>query len=152
MLDRAAVLEYFSKAWDDKVAVAKGELPAHNPNPKGYVESMIGTEIPEDGQGLEGMLKLHDTLLKASTQWQHPGFLGYFPSTMSDQAIVGQMFHELMPCSNSIENYNPNEAALEKDLVEQLRQLFHLPDDFSREKVAPSYSSGRPGTYPFYNR
>lgn len=138
------MLGYFSKAWDQKEAVAKGELPAHNPNPKGYVESIIGTEMPEEGQGLEGMMKLHEALFKVTTQWQHPGFLGYFPSTLSDQAIIGQMFQELMPNGNSIENHNPNEAALERDLVEQLRQLFHLSDEFSREKVADCHSSGRP--------
>jgi len=142
MLDTAAVLEYFNKAWDEKVAVSKGELPAHNPNPRGYIERIIGTDIPEEGQGLQGMMKLHEALLSVSTHWQHPGFLGYFPSTMSDQAIVGQMFHELMPCSNSIENHNLNEAVLERDLVEQLRLLFCLSEDFSRDKVVNDYFQG----------
>lgn len=143
MLDSARVLEYFNRAWDDKVAIAKGELPAQNPNPKGYVESILGTELPETRQGSEGMMKLHETFLKVSTQWQHPGFLGYFPSTLADQAIVGQMFHELMPCSNSIDNHNPNESVLERDLLEQLRRLFYLSEEFSREKVNNKCNSGR---------
>ena len=140
------IIKFYEKIEEDRKKIFTAEKPPHNPKSKGYLESKIGNEVPEEGRGFEGLLELHDHLDKVSTQWQHPLFLGYFPSSISEQSIAGQTISELFPNYNSVNNYRQVEADLERKLADQIVDLLKIPEKFKWTKVEYASHRGRRGS------
>lgn len=65
------------------------------------------------------------------THWQHPGFLGYFPSTASGPGILGEMLMASLVGNAMLWRTSPVATELEQVTVDWLRQGLGLPPDFT---------------------
>lgn len=124
------VIQFFERLIKDKKKVEAGQVPCNPTEERGYLESVIGTDIPEDGLGFEGALQTYEHLEKMSAKWKHPLFFGYFPCTISDAGLVGGLVQSLAPAYNSTLEINKEESDLEKKLLDKICELLKLPEKF----------------------
>ena len=96
--------------------------------------SLIGlfpSEAPEDPEPLERILADHQALVEPNaTQWQHPGFMAYFPTSASAAGIVGELLMTTLAQNPMLWRTSPIGTELEQVVVGWLRQAVGLPADF----------------------
>lgn len=64
----------------------------------------------------------------ALTQWNHPGFLAYFPNTGSYPAVLAELLATSLNVNGMIWSSSPGASELEEAATDLLRRLLGLPD------------------------
>lgn len=128
--DREKLLAFFDRLVSQKKTVESGQTPCRNIHAKGVLEDLIGTEIPEEGKGFEGALAAYEALESVSSKWKHPLFFGYFPTTISEAALIGGTIQSLYPAYNSTLEVNEEESKLEMAVTDYVCDLLKLPEKF----------------------
>lgn len=104
-------------------------------NAQGLLEGYLGTDIPEEGDDLDILMKIHENLTKVQVNWGHSNFLAFFPSRMSDLSKSADFLSNLHPAYTSPAESHGEADRLERGLTEELRVLFGLSDEFSWKQV-----------------
>ena len=128
--DKDRLSQYFDRIVKEKKIVQAGEKPVRNVQARGKLEMMIGTEIPDEGLGFDGSVKLFEALDSVSLNWKHPMFLSYFPTTISDSALIGGLIQSVYPNFNSSFDVNEEESRMEIAVTDYLCDLLKLPKKF----------------------
>lgn len=124
------IISFFERLVKDKQAIERGEVPCIPVEERGYLELKLGTDIPEEGLGIDGALEAYEHLEKMAGRWKHPMYFGYFPCTISDPALVGGLINSLIPAYNSTTAVNKQESDLETAVMDYMCDLLMLPDKF----------------------
>jgi aromatic-L-amino-acid decarboxylase len=103
-------------------------FPALEP---GTLAALFPAAAPEDPEPLGRILADHRTLIEPNaTQWQHPGFMAYFPTSSSSPGIVGELLMAALAQNTMLWRTSPIGTELEQVVVGWLRQAFGLPGTF----------------------
>jgi aromatic-L-amino-acid decarboxylase len=103
-------------------------LPAIEP---GSLRPLFPASPPESPERLETILADYRHLVEPNaTQWQHPGFFAYFPTTASGPGILGEMLTAAIGQNAMLWRASPIGTELEEVVVDWLRQALGLPVGF----------------------
>ncbi|MES2208977.1 MAG: pyridoxal-dependent decarboxylase [Chloroflexota bacterium] len=97
----------------------------------GSLTGLFPDRAPEAPESLEAILADHRALIEPNaTQWQHPGFMAYFPTSSSAAGIVGELLMASLAQNPMLWRTSPIGTELEQVVVGWLRQAVGLPDAF----------------------
>ncbi|MEO8469548.1 MAG: pyridoxal-dependent decarboxylase [Chloroflexota bacterium] len=103
-------------------------FPAIEP---GTLAGLFPEAAPESPESLERILADHQALVEPNaTQWQHPGFMAYFPTSSAAAGIVGELLMTTLAQNPMLWRTSPIGTELEQVVVGWLRQAVGLPADF----------------------
>jgi len=104
---------------------ARPVLPPIEP---GEVRAALPASAPEEPEALATILADVERLaLPNATAWQHPGFMGYFPTTASAPGILGEMWTAVLGQNPMLWRTSPIGTELEQVVVGWLREALGLP-------------------------
>ncbi|CAN5316576.1 pyridoxal-dependent decarboxylase [soil metagenome] len=99
-------------------------------------------DLPLAATGIPELLTEFDrVILPALTQWNHPGFLGYFPNTGSYPAILAEILATALNVNTMSWESSPGGTELERAATDHLRRLLGLPDPLFAE-ITDTASTG----------
>lgn len=108
-----------------------GERPVFPAIEPGTLAGLFPPTAPEGPESLEAILADHRALVEPNaTQWQHPGFMAYFPTSASGAGIVGELLMTSLAQNPMLWRTSPIGTELEQVVVGWLRQAVGLPDGF----------------------
>lgn len=87
---------------------------------------------PEDSESIAEIMKDFDNMIMPGiTHWQHPSFFAYFPANTSFPSILGEMLTAALAQQGMVWETSPAAAELEERMMEWLKQLCGLPEEFT---------------------
>lgn len=120
IVDRIA--EYFEKI---------DEFPVLSEVQPDWLKNNLPISAPETGEDFGEVLKDVDKLiLPAVTHWNHPNFHGLFSTSTSSVGVFGEMFAAAFDMKAMLWRTSPASTELEDVVLDWLRQMMGLPDDF----------------------
>ncbi len=107
------------------------ELPVLAQVEPGEVRSQLPTQPPESGEPFAAVLEdLEKILLPGLTQWNHPRFFAYFPTTTSEPGILAEMLIASLNANAMLWRSSPAATELEQLALDWLGQLLGLPSEW----------------------
>ena len=107
------------------------EYPVLSQVEAGWLKDSQPTSAPEKGENFGEVLKDMDRLiLPAVTHWNHPNFHGLFSTSTSSVGVFGEMFAAAFDMKAMLWRTSPASTELEDVVLDWLRQMMNLPDDF----------------------
>ncbi len=117
------IAEYFEKMETMPV------LSQVEPN---WLKENLPTEAPATGEDFADILKDVDNLiLPAVTHWNHPNFHGLFSTSTSSVGVFGEMLSAAFDMKAMLWRTSPASTELEPVVLDWLRQMMNLPDNFN---------------------
>ena len=114
----------------DELAGIEGR-PVFPPVEPGSLLRLFPDHAPEGPETLASILADHEALIAPNaTQWQHPGFMAYFPTSASAAGMVGELLMTALGQNSMLWRTSPIGTELEQVVVGWLRDAFGLPGDF----------------------
>ncbi len=108
-----------------------GEFPVLSQVEPDWLKTNLPTSAPETGEDFGEVLKDVDRLiLPAVTHWNHPNFHGLFSTSTSSVGVFGEMFAAAFDMKAMLWRTSPASTELEDVVLDWLRQMMNLPDDF----------------------
>lgn len=97
----------------------------------GEIASQIPDSPPLDGEDMGQILEdFRKVILPGVTHWNHPAFMSYFSITASGPGILGELLCAGLNVNAMLWKTCPSSTELEQAVMEWLRKLVGLPDDF----------------------
>lgn len=113
-------------------------VPAVRP---GEVERQL-RDLPLNATAMSELLEEFErVVLPALTQWNHPGFLGYFPNTGSYPAILAELLATALNVNAMSWESSPGGTELERAATDHLRRMLGLPEPLFAE-ITDTASTG----------
>jgi len=107
------------------------EYPVLSQSEPGWLKDSQPKSAPERGEDFGEVLKDMDRLiLPAVTHWNHPNFHGLFSTSTSSVGVFGEMFAAAFDMKAMLWRTSPASTELEDVVLDWLRQMMNLPDDF----------------------
>lgn len=107
------------------------EYPVLSQNAPGDLTKSLSKSAPETGENFEDVLSDVDRLIvPAVTHWTHPNFHGLFSTSTSSVGIFGEMFAAAFDMKAMLWRTSPASTELEPVVLDWLRQMMSLPEDF----------------------
>jgi aromatic-L-amino-acid decarboxylase len=108
-----------------------GEYPVLSQVQPDWLRDSLPRSAPEAGEDFGEVLKDVDRLiLPAVTHWNHPNFHGLFSTSTSSVGVFGEMFAAAFDMKAMLWRTSPASTELEDVVLDWLRQMMGLPDDF----------------------
>ena len=96
-----------------------------------WLKESLPTSAPETGEDFASVLNDVDRLiLPAVTHWNHPNFHGLFSTSTSSVGVFGEMFAAAFDQKAMLWRTSPASTELEDVVLDWLRQMMGLPEDF----------------------
>lgn len=107
-------------------------LPVRSLVQPGDILRALPEHAPETGQPLPATLfdDLDRIILPGLTHWQHPSFFAYFPSNISEPAIIGDLLSAGLGVQGMSWVTSPACTELEMRVLDWLGEAIGLPDAF----------------------
>jgi aromatic-L-amino-acid decarboxylase len=97
----------------------------------GDIRSRVPEGPPGEPEPLDTILDDYGRLIEPNiTHWQHPGFMGYFPSVASGPGILGEWLATGLNSNVMFWKNAPASTELEERVVGWLRRMLGLPGEF----------------------
>ncbi|MGH9946749.1 MAG: pyridoxal phosphate-dependent decarboxylase family protein [Pyrinomonadaceae bacterium] len=97
----------------------------------GSLAGALPLAAPEIGEDFGAVLADMDKLiLPAVTHWNHPNFHGLFSTSTSSVGVFGEMFAAAFDMKAMLWRTSPASTELEDVVLDWLRQMLGLPDEF----------------------
>lgn len=97
----------------------------------GEVRSQLPAAPPEKGEPFSAVLEdLERIVLPGLTQWNHPRFFAYFPTTTSEPGILAEMLIASLNVNAMLWRSSPAATELEELALNWLGQLLGLPGEW----------------------
>ena len=107
------------------------EFPVLSQVQPGWLKDSQPRSAPENGEDFGEVLKDMDRLiLPAVTHWNHPNFHGLFSTSTSSVGVFGEMFAAAFDMKAMLWRTSPASTELEDVVLDWLRQMMNLPDEF----------------------
>ena len=98
----------------------------------GDVKKNIPAVPPARGEAMEGIFRdFERVLLPGISHWQHPGWFAYFPANNSPASVLGEFLTAGLGAQCMVWQTSPAAAELEEVVLDWLRQMTGLPENFS---------------------
>jgi aromatic-L-amino-acid/L-tryptophan decarboxylase len=108
-----------------------GEYPVLSQVQPDWLRENLPPSAPETGEDFGEVLKDVDRLiLPAVTHWNHPNFHGLFSTSTSSIGVFGEMLAAAFDMKAMLWRTSPASTELEDVVLDWLRQMMSLPDDF----------------------
>jgi len=125
-----AVTEWIAR-YRAELASDATEVPVLARVEPGEIRARIPDEPPERGEPFDALLGDLDAVVRPGlTGWNHPGFLGYFPSSSSLPAVLAEYVAAALNQNAMLWRTSPAATELEERMVGWVRSLVGLPDVF----------------------
>lgn len=106
-------------------------LPVTSDVVPGQISAALPGAAPRTGESFPAILADVDRLVVPGlTHWQHPGFLGYFPSTTSGASVLGELLGAGLGVQGMLWSTSPACTELETVVLDWLAELTGLPERF----------------------
>lgn len=106
-------------------------LPVLSQIEPGSLRKSLPASAPEKGENFDAVLADVDRLiLPAVTHWIHPNFHGLFSTSTSSVGVFGEMFTAAFDMKGMLWRTAPASAELEDTVLDWLRQMMGLPENF----------------------
>jgi aromatic-L-amino-acid decarboxylase len=108
------------------------KFPVLSPLKPGDVKKNIPAVPPARGEAMEGIFRdFERVLLPGVSHWQHPGWFAYFPANNSPASVLGEFLTAGLGAQCMVWQTSPAAAELEEVVLDWLRQMTGLPENFS---------------------
>ncbi|MCJ7486769.1 MAG: pyridoxal-dependent decarboxylase [Candidatus Aminicenantes bacterium] len=108
------------------------KFPVLSPLEPGDVKKNIPAVPPAKGEAIEGIFRdFERVLLPGISHWQHPGWFAYFPANNSPASVLGEFLTAGLGAQCMIWQTSPAAAELEEVVLDWLRQMTGLPENFT---------------------
>lgn len=108
------------------------KFPVLSPLEPGDVKKNIPAVPPAKGEAMEGIFRdFERVLLPGISHWQHPGWFAYFPANNSPASVLGEFLTAGLGAQCMVWQTSPAAAELEEVVLDWLRQMTGLPENFS---------------------
>jgi len=98
----------------------------------GEIMSRLPVTPPEGPEKMDAILKdFREIILPGITHWQHPSFFAYFPANTSEPSILAEFLTAALGAQCMVWQTSPAATELEEVVMEWLRRMLGLPDEFS---------------------
>jgi len=126
---RAALLAAVDVIVEELAGIeSRAVFPAIEP---GSLVPLFPDTAPEAPEALAAILADHRALVEPNaTQWQHPGFMAYFPTSSSGAGIVGELLMTALAQNTMLWRTSPIGTELEQVVVGWLRDALGVPESF----------------------
>ncbi|MEM7102625.1 MAG: pyridoxal-dependent decarboxylase [Bacteroidota bacterium] len=106
-------------------------LPVKSNVKPGDIKSQVPLSPPNEGEDMDHIFdQFKRIIIPGMTHWQHPKFFAYFPGNSSYPSVLAEMLTATLAAQCMLWDTSPSAAELEERMMEWLRQMIHLPDDF----------------------
>jgi len=96
-----------------------------------WLKDNLPKSAPENGEDFAEVLRDVDRLiLPALTNWNHPNFHGLFSTSTSAAGILGELLSAAFDQKAMLWRTSPASTELEEVVLDWLRQMMNLPEDF----------------------
>ena len=103
-------------------------LPQISP---GDITAQLAESPPEYGEDMGSILEdFRKIIIPGVTHWNHPAFMSYFSITGSGPGILGELLCAGLNVNAMLWKTCPSSTELEQTVMEWLRKLVGLPEDF----------------------
>lgn len=107
------------------------ELPVLPRVAPGEIRALLPQEPPIEGESMSDILRdFREIIVPGVTHWNHPAFMSYFSITGSGPGILGEMLCAGLNVNAMLWKTCPSSTELEQTVMEWLRKLIGLPEDF----------------------
>ena len=116
------IAEYFEKM---------EEMPVLSQIEPNSLKEKLPVSAPETGEDFEDVLEdVDELILPAITHWNHPNFHGLFSTSTSSVGVFGEMLAAAFDQKAMLWRTSPASTELEPVVLDWLRQMMSLPEDF----------------------
>ncbi|MBK7705723.1 MAG: aminotransferase class I/II-fold pyridoxal phosphate-dependent enzyme [Acidobacteria bacterium] len=107
-------------------------FPVLSQNEPGELRDALPKSAPETGEDFGDVLAdVERLILPAVTHWNHPNFHGLFSTSTSSVGVFGEMLSAAFDMKAMLWRTSPASTELEPVVLDWLRQMMGLPDEFS---------------------
>lgn len=107
------------------------EFPVLSQNQPNALKNALPKSAPETGEDFaEVLADVERLILPAVTHWNHPNFHGLFSTSTSSVGVFGEMFAAAFDMKAMLWRTAPASTELEETVLDWLRQMMNLPEDF----------------------
>ncbi|HVF46778.1 MAG TPA: pyridoxal-dependent decarboxylase, partial [Pyrinomonadaceae bacterium] len=107
------------------------EFPVLSQIDPGWLAGRLPGSAPETGEDFDEVLSDLDRLIMpALTHWNHPNFHGLFSTSTSSVGVFGEMLAAAFDMKAMLWRTSPASTELEDVVLDWLRQMMALPDQF----------------------
>ena len=107
------------------------DLPVQTDVSPGWVRGQLPPHPPADPESWDDIVAdLDRIVVPATTNWQHPGFFGYFPANASGPSILGDLVSSGLGAQGMLWATSPACTELETHVLDWLLELLDLPAAF----------------------
>jgi len=122
-----ALVDWIAEYWRD--LETRPVTPTVRP---GDIAGALPSAPPRLGEPFEHIMEdFERIIMPGMSHWNHPGWLGYFPSSSSAPAVLGDMLTTSLAAVCMSWNTSPAATELEQVVVRWMRDLLGLPTDFT---------------------
>jgi aromatic-L-amino-acid/L-tryptophan decarboxylase len=98
----------------------------------GDIKNQLPGAAPVKGEDFQSIFSdFKNIIVPGMTHWQHPGFFAYFPANNSEPSILAEMLTATMGAQCMLWLTSPAAEELEERVMEWLRDILGLPQDFT---------------------
>ncbi len=98
----------------------------------GEIKERLPQSAPESGEAMEDIFRdFQEIILPGMTHWQHPSFFAYFPANSSPPSVLAEMLTATLSAQCMLWQTSPAASELEERVLEWLRAMLALPQDFT---------------------
>ncbi|MFH8475016.1 pyridoxal-dependent decarboxylase [Streptomyces sp. NPDC018000] len=113
-------------------ALAAAELPVVPPGAPGTTLKALPETAPEQGEELTEVLNdTWGTIVPQLVHWQHPGFLGYYPTNNSPASVLAELVTAGLGVQGMMWSTSPAATELEQRVCDWLAVALALPEHFT---------------------
>jgi aromatic-L-amino-acid decarboxylase len=107
-------------------------FPVLSQNEPGDLKNALPDEAPERGESFPQIFEdVENLILPAVTHWNHPNFHGLFATSTSSVGVFGEMLAAAFDMKAMLWRTSPASTELEPVVLDWLRRMMNLPEDFS---------------------
>ncbi len=105
--------------------------PVKSPVKPGDIFCRIPDDPPDDPEPFEAFFNdFRNIIMPGMTHWQSPNFFAYFPANSSPPSVLAEMLTSTLAAQCMIWETSPAAAELEEKVMNWLRDMTGLPDNF----------------------
>ncbi|HRP08315.1 MAG TPA: pyridoxal-dependent decarboxylase, partial [Gemmatimonadales bacterium] len=122
-----AAVDWIAEYWRD--LESRPVTPSVRP---GDIAGALPSAPPRLGESFERVMEDFERIIvPGMSHWNHPGWMGYFPSSSSAPAVLGDMLTTAFSAVCMSWNTSPAATELEQVVMRWIRDLIGLPADFT---------------------
>lgn len=107
-------------------------LPVLSQNAPNDLKNALPVSAPAQGEDFGAIFAdVEKLILPAVTHWNHPNFHGLFSTSTSSVGVFGEMLSSAFDMKAMLWRTSPASTELEPIVLDWLRQMMNLPEDFS---------------------